>query len=196
MLKKIILGILLGCAVVSPVAAQEVSRKPVIYGATPISAVRNPEHHWSKVWNDIISKPITISGPWDAVIEHNKTLSDDEKLYYINLWVNKFIQFKVDGGKDKWDTANTALKRGNGDCEEFVITKYQMLVAAGFPESQLYVTVGYQGGQGHAILVAYTKGMFVKLENGNSSIEITHSMLYDFEPRVALNNNSAWVWRK
>lgn len=196
MWKKIVFGAIALATVSTPVVAQEMSRDPVIYGSNPIRAHKSPEVYWGKVWNDIISKPITIRGPWDDAIELAKTQTNDKKLYDINLWVNNFIKFKLDGSRDKWDDANTALKRQTGDCEEFVITKYQMLVAAGFPEKDLYVTVGYASGQGHAILVAYSKGMFVKLENGNSSVEPTNSMLYSFEPRIALNENYAWVWRK
>ena len=177
------------------VQAQE-SRTPNIYGKKATEAFKDPKLYWGKMWYDVIEKPITVSGKWDAVIEQAKGMNNRDKLLLINAWVNKNIRFRTDVNGDKWDTADVALKRGNGDCEEYVVVKYQMLVASGFPAEALYVTVGKNSDGGHAILIADTGKEFVNLENKEDSLIVTHPTIYNFTPMVALNANSAWIWKK
>lgn len=197
MFKRILICLAAISAISIPVHAQEVSRDPVIYGKHPnIKANFNQTPYWANKWETAISKPITVSGKWDNVIQEAKNLPKREKLNLINIWVNKNLHFKSDGPTDKWDSADKALKRGYGDCEEYVVIKYQMLIAAGYPETELYVTVGRNYDGGHAVLIADLDGEFRKLENNDDILEITHPTIYNFKPVIAMNDNGAWIWKR
>ncbi len=196
MFKKITVAIGAISMVLAGNAFAQESRTPNIYGKKAIETFKDPSLYWGKKWYEVISKPITERGKWDDVISSAKSMDSRDKLLLINAWVNKNIRFRTDIKGDKWDTADTALVRGNGDCEEYVVVKYQMLVSSGFPAESLYVTIGKNIDGGHAVLIADTGSEFVKLENKDDSLEVTHPTIYNFTPMVALNTTSAWIWKK
>lgn len=108
--------------------------------------------------------------------EHRATLER------INAEVNRLPQITdLDnyGVVEYWSYPN---KRG-GDCEDLALEKQRRLVALGFPENALLLTVVRQrNGEGHTVLVAETdRGEFV---------------LDNLEPAILAWSDVSYTWRK
>ena len=72
-------------------------------------------------------------------LAHEASLLDlDARPGFINVAVNQRIVYACDPasapGGDEWSTPYETLARGCGDCEDFAITKYFLLIASGAPQ--------------------------------------------------------------
>ena len=94
---------------------------------------------------------------------------DDAKialLKAVNARVNASIRPKHDGEVDVW-SVNVSV----GDCEDYVLTKRHVLIAAGLPPSAL--RIGYvktRSGEGNAILIIKADGRDLVLDNLVSAV--------------------------
>lgn len=87
------------------------------------------------------------------------------RLRAVNSAVNREIIPRQDRG-DEW-----TLNARYGDCEEYVLTKRQRLIAAGLPRGALRIAVGHTAaGVGHAVLVVRTTGGDLVLDNLTDAI--------------------------
>ena len=72
---------------------------------------------------------------WYATIETMRDMPDAQKLETANNFFNRRIRWVQDpeawGQKDYWATPLETMGNGMGDCEDFAIAKYSMLVLAG-----------------------------------------------------------------
>lgn len=115
------------------------------------------------------------------------------ELRSINGLVNRSIRETPDGGPngDQW---KVLIGGGNGDCEDFALTKRAKLIQAGWPSSALLMTVvRTRRGDGHAVLTVRTnEGDFV-LDNLHSSIRTPRATGYRFYTRQSESNPRTWV---
>ncbi len=93
--------------------------------------------------------------------------NDGERLVAVNRFFNQRIAFRSDmelwGREDHWTTPLETLAQGEGDCEDYSIAKYAVLLAVGVPVERLrlvYVRayLPQQGGaQAHMVLAYYAQ---------------------------------------
>jgi predicted transglutaminase-like cysteine proteinase len=116
------------------------------------------------------------------------------KIIDINNLVNTMVVPRTDreiwGVEERWSfPAN-----GIGDCEDYVLEKRRMLMAAGMPAGNLLITVVRQpNGDGHAVLTARTSlGDFV-LDNLEPRVLAWEDTQYRFLKRQSDQNSGVWV---
>ncbi len=110
-----------------------------------------------------------------------------------NLSVNKRIKPMTDmqlyGVEEYW-----AYPTWAGDCEDYVLLKQRELQRAGFPITDLLITVVRKpDGEGHAVLTVRTdRGDFI-LDNLNDKVVRWNATNYTYLKRQADNNTGRWV---
>lgn len=84
---------------------------------------------------------------WALLNAARKPVEHLHRAFYINGLVNGLIQYRTDlearSVLDHWDAPAETLERGVGDCEDFAITKYALLLASGIPAQKLRLGFGY-----------------------------------------------------
>ncbi len=112
----------------------------------------------------------------------------------VNAKVNAMIEPLSDiehwGVVDQWDIPND----GYGDCEDYVLLKRKLLIAAGLPRQALLVTVVKdEKGEGHAVLTVKTsRGEFV-LDNMRDRVKPWNEVPYRFVKRQSQADPNIWV---
>jgi predicted transglutaminase-like cysteine proteinase len=112
----------------------------------------------------------------------------------VNLFVNTHVKPMTDmehwGVVERWNYPDD----GYGDCEDYVLQKRRLLVAAGWPRQALLITVVRdKRGDGHAILTVKTdKGEFI-LDNQNDHILLWSDTGYRFVKRQSQTDQNVWV---
>lgn len=115
-------------------------------------------------------------------------------LVHINRWVNANIRPITDqkhwGVVERWNYPDD----GYGDCEDYVLEKRRMLMAAGWPRSALLITVVHdESDEGHAVLtIATDKGEFV-LDNQRDDVLLWSQTGYRFLKRQSQSDPNVWV---
>jgi predicted transglutaminase-like cysteine proteinase len=108
---------------------------------------------------------------WDLVTETGSTQiaytpALAAELEEVNAWVNSHHHYTLDeqqyGKLEHW---TIMAEGGAGDCEDYALTKAQMLLARGYPASALHIEVGRTtSGEGHAWLVVQTDAGDIALD--------------------------------
>jgi predicted transglutaminase-like cysteine proteinase len=105
------------------------------------------------------SEPAAASGAatgpsarWDALKSYAATLPETHRIGQVNAMFNT-LQYRTDmemhGVADYWDTPREFVERGAGDCEDFAIAKYFMLLDSGVsPDRVKLAFVHYAAGAG------------------------------------------------
>lgn len=112
----------------------------------------------------------------------------------VNRWVNESIEPLTDmehwGVVEKWSYPDD----GYGDCEDYVLLKRRMLIAAGWPRAALLITVVRdEKDEGHAVLTVKTdKGEFI-LDNQVEDVLPWNRTGYRFVKRQSQSDPNAWV---
>ena len=112
----------------------------------------------------------------------------------VNLFVNTHVKPMTDmehwGVVERWNYPDD----GYGDCEDYVLQKRRLLMAAGWPREALLITVVRdKRGDGHAVLTVKTdKGEFI-LDNQNDQILLWSDTGYRFVKRQSQNDQNVWV---
>jgi predicted transglutaminase-like cysteine proteinase len=74
---------------------------------------------------------------FDAMAFAASRLDLDARAVFVNVAVNRCVSYALDPpsapGADVWSTPFETLARGTGDCEDFAIAKFYLLVASGVP---------------------------------------------------------------
>lgn len=96
---------------------------------------------------------------------------------------------------DYWETPFQFLRR-NGDCEDYAIVKYMVLRELGIPLEDMRIVVlqDLNLGIAHAILVVYTDGKALVLDNQISSIVPADSIRH-YQPVYSVNEQGWWLHR-
>ena len=111
-----------------------------------------------------------------------------DALRRVNAAVNATIRPVADRGADHWE-----LNAKQGDCEEYVLMKRELLARLGWPRSALRITVVRDSQRYHAILVAETdRGGYV-LDNMVGHITTVKDSPYEFVVSQSVDTPGAWV---
>jgi predicted transglutaminase-like cysteine proteinase len=120
-----------------------------------------------------------------------KALKD---LARVNKWVNDSIKPMTDmehwGVVEKWSYPDD----GYGDCEDYVLLKRRLLIAAGWPREALLITVVRdKKDEGHAVLTVKTdRGEFI-LDNQAEDVLPWSDTGYRFVKRQSQQDPNVWV---
>eukprot|EP00439_Symbiodinium_sp_Y106_P088277 s1_g813.t1 len=117
-----------------------------------------------------------------------------QELASVNTQVNNQVRAVTDDvlyQRSEWWSYPT---NNAGDCEDYVLLKRKLLVAKGWPASNLLITVAkLWNGEGHAVLVAVTdKGEFV-LDNMERDIMSWQEAPYQWVSRQSQEDPKRWV---
>ncbi|MFC7396557.1 transglutaminase-like cysteine peptidase [Chelatococcus sp. GCM10030263] len=115
------------------------------------------------------------------------------KLVAVNSAINARLQPLADmthwGLTESWDYPDD----GKGDCEDYALEKRRRLIAAGFPQRVLLMTVVLdEAGQGHAVLLVRTDRGDLVLDNKRDAIFPWSATGYTFIKRES-QSQSGWV---
>lgn len=135
--------------------------------------------------------------------------TDEEKIWMVNAFFNKHVRFRNDidiwQQQDYWATPKETMQKGQGDCEDFAIAKYVVLLKMNVPMDKLrliYVrarTGGEYGNtsQAHMVLGYYSSpdAEPLILDNLLSEIYPAHRRT-DLTPIFSFNSSGLWAQGK
>lgn len=104
-----------------------------------------------------------------------KAASGRDQLVKVNQLVNATISYASDlsihGQLDRWTAPLATLKLGKGDCEDYAILKYRLLVEAGMSENDLRIVLVRDTSVriDHAVLSARVDNRWYVLDNRKSA---------------------------
>jgi predicted transglutaminase-like cysteine proteinase len=166
---------------------------PNVFGSVALAVSRTP---LDAQWNRVNASPRPAA--WTSGFAHLNAGNRETLLRQVNQWVNGRIRFVDDrrgfGQVDRWSGASETLRRGTGDCEDYALTKMQLLAALGFDGRDMYHTivrdVVRQGD--HAILVVRLDDRFVVLDNLHEDI-VDSGALPDYRPIMSYSSAGRWI---
>lgn len=143
---------------------------------------------------------------WGRLLEHARTLSEQEQLELVNTFVNRNVLYEEDRltwqVDDYWATPLETLGRGQGDCEDFSIAKYVSLGMLGMSIEKLRLTyvraeLGLPGSgitQAHMVLAYYPTPEAEPLILDNLIADLRPaSRRPDLKPVFGFNSQGLWV---
>ena len=116
----------------------------------------------------------------------------------VNRWVNSEIEYVEDRDlfkkADYWAGAKRTLRLGKGDCEDYALTKMQLLAAAGIPRSDMYLTIARDKVRNadHALLVVKFEERYFVLDNATDEL-LDGASSHDYAPVLSFSGRSAWL---
>ena len=116
-MKSHLFATLIAFAMLAPAAAQQ-RQVPtsVTSGGVPAAARAEPQ--------------------WAQIVSYINSLPETHRAGHVNMVLNGYryaADTATSGNEDLWDTPLEFIARGAGDCEDFAIAKYFMLLEAGTP---------------------------------------------------------------
>jgi len=111
----------------------------------------------------------------------------------VNRSVNQAVRYVSDdqqhGVADIWSSPLQTLRSGLGDCEDYAIAKYALMLAAGTPESDLKLLLVRDMAvrQDHAVLAVRLDGNWLVLDNRRSTL-LEGRDLQSFMPLFAIDH--------
>ena len=103
----------------------------------------------TNVTSPVVPASVRGGAQWSQLAAYINSLPASHRAGHINLVVNGFRyapDIETTGEEDHWDTPLEFVARGAGDCEDFAIAKYFMLLEAGIaPELVRLAFVFYTG---------------------------------------------------
>lgn len=116
-----------------------------------------------------------------------------ETLESVNAEVNIRVAPKTDqdhyGRDEVWTYPDD-----EGDCEDYALEKRRLLMARGFPASDLLMTVLRKpDGEGHAVLTIRTDGGDFVLDNLSPDVKLWADTPYTFVKRQSEYDSGRWV---
>lgn len=178
----------------TPVAAPAVrSGRPDLFGSVALAVGRTSlDSRWRRVRSAHLP---TTAAHYAHALRSRDALARVEA---INRYVNHRVQFTDDsrqfGRADQWSGATETLRRGRGDCEDYAITKMQMLRAAGFAPKNLYLVLvkDLVRRADHAVLVVRTADRMLLLDNGTDTVADTETVR-DYRPIFSFAATGTWT---
>jgi predicted transglutaminase-like cysteine proteinase len=149
---------------------------------------------------------VKLVDEWHRTIEAMKSMPESDKLVSANNFFNKHMRWVQDpeawGQKDYWATPLESMGNRKGDCEDFAIAKYAMLLLAGVNVDKLRITYvkAQMGGAysnvhaAHMVLAYYPSPAAVPLILDNLITDIyPATKRTDLTPVYGFNSRGLWV---
>ena len=161
-------------------------------GSARISIGRTPfDQAWARVSRKSASGKLrTIFAPQAGV--------DLDAVRKVNSWVNRTITYAEDidlyGQRDYWATASETLRKRKGDCEDYAILKYQILMQMGVAPSDMFLTLARDRvrNSDHAVLIVKMADQFYLLDNNTKEL-LPANAGQEYTARLSYSQNAAWL---
>ncbi|WP_221796100.1 transglutaminase-like cysteine peptidase [Aquisediminimonas sediminicola] len=170
--------------------------RPDVFGSVAMAVGHTPlDKKWSKLRGVRVSGR---AGPWRQMLTQARVMDQSRRIAEINHWVNARISFADDTQtyhvQDQWAGAAQTLQRGRGDCEDYAITKMQLLEAAGIDAADMFLVISRDlvRQADHAVLVVRDAGRMVVLDNGTDRV-LDMAEVRDYRPIMSYNAKGAWL---
>ena len=140
---------------------------------------------------------------FEALVGAARALDFRRRVTFINVAVNRRIEYVADpvsaSGADVWSTPCETLARGAGDCEDFAITKFFLLLASGSPRRgvrllyALYRRVDLQAApMPHLVVVAQWPLVDPPVMDCINPMLIALSRRDDLQPVFSFDQSAIW----
>lgn len=183
-----------GTRQVQPAIAPAVfSDKPDLFGTVALRVRHTP---LDDKWNHV--EHARVSGGAAVYAAGLRSFDQRTRLEAINAFVNRRVRFTDDrqeyGRSDVWSTANSTLRRGRGDCEDYAIAKIQMARAAGFSDRDIYLVVlrDLVRRADHAVAVVRSEGQMYVLDDGTDRL-LESEAVSDYRPILTFSAYGTWT---
>jgi len=113
-----------------------------------------------------------------------RELPDGGKTLDVNDYVNSRVTYTPNLTSSSWQTANTTLAIGTGDCEDFSIAKRYLLVEGGINPKELSLIVCKENDNIHMVLMWNNKIL------NNTCTDIKECTDTDLIPIYAIDYNN------
>jgi predicted transglutaminase-like cysteine proteinase len=129
-----------------------------------------------------------------SMVGQIKTASGRARLEKANQLVNTAIAYASDlsvhGQLDRWSAPLATLKSGKGDCEDYAVLKYKLLVEAGVPAGDLRIVLIRDTSVriDHAVLSARVHNRWYILDNRKSGFYVEQDLPH-YMPLFALDQS-------
>ena len=166
---------------------------PNVFGTVALAVARTP---LDAKWQSAGAANAPGLDRWTAPLRH--AVGNDEALLgEVNRWVNARVRFVNDdarGSPDRWAGAAETLRRGRGDCEDYALSKMQMLTALGFDSRRLFLVVvrDLVRRADHAVLVAHVGERYLVLDNMTDAV-LDSNQVADYLPVFSYSTAGRWV---
>jgi predicted transglutaminase-like cysteine proteinase len=133
---------------------------------------------------------------WRQIIDVLAPLDLRAKLDAVNTFVNRYPYTPSAANwsePNHWETPFEFLTR-SGQCQDYAITKFMLLRAAGVPNELLRVVVlrDWRLGLDHAVTVAYVDGEALMLDNQIPEV-VPVSGIHHYQPYYSINETGWWL---
>ena len=151
----------------------------------------NFDRDWRRVKSETVSNRAHL-------VAANAPVASESFVGAINRWVNRNVAYVEDrelfGKPDYWAGARTTLRLGKGDCEDYALTKMQLLAAAGIPQSDMFLTIARDTVRrvDHAVLVVKLQDRFVVLDNATDEL-LDGAYNHDYAPVLSFSGDKSWI---
>jgi predicted transglutaminase-like cysteine proteinase len=128
-----------------------------------------------------------------ALVDAAKTRGGRARIEHVNRAINAAIRYTSDyaqhGVADLWTSPLATLASGRGDCEDYAIAKYVILLEAGVRREDLRLLLVRDRAvrQDHAVLAVRDNGRWLVLDNRHLTLSETAS-LSQFTPLFSLDH--------
>ncbi|MDE2165092.1 MAG: transglutaminase-like cysteine peptidase [Alphaproteobacteria bacterium] len=134
---------------------------------------------------------------WAAFIDDLKSRPLADRVEHANEYLNavRYVPATTNwGSPGYWETPFEFLARG-GQCQDYAISKYLALEAAGVPDQDLRVAVVHdlQSNEDHAILIVTINGQDFVLDNLTESVDPLTSVTR-YRAYYAINDTGWWAY--
>lgn len=169
------------------------SGKPDVFGSVALRVTHTPlDTRWHQAEN------ARLSGAPARYAESLRDLTTVERLAAVNRYVNRRVHFVSDeqqfGRPDVWSAADSTLRTGRGDCEDYAIAKLQMLRSAGISDRDLYLVILHDlvRREDHAVLIVRAAGRMLLLDNGTDEL-LDSADVSDYRPVLTFASYGEWT---
>ena len=151
---------------------------------------------WDRVNHDSSQLPAL-----QQLVQPARGLTRFEQIGFVQSAVAQRIRWRSDatewGYHDYWASARETLAHGAGDQEDRAILKMQALRTLGFPERDLYLTIGKEtiGGPPITVLLVRLDNHYLVLDDW-SGPPIPAERRRDFVPMLSFASGGSWVHGK
>ena len=184
-----------GAAAATPAAApaEPATDLPNVFGSVALAVAATPlDAQWQRA---SVAEPLDV---WTRQVGPLPTGDRTALLRQVNGWVNDRLEFVEDAHlhdePDRWSGAAETLRRGRGDCEDYALTKLQLLASLGVDRNDLYLVVVRdtlrQGD--HAVLVVRADDRFLVLDN-LTDVVVESGTRADYRPIFSYSAAGRWV---
>ncbi len=132
---------------------------------------------------------------WQRIIMQAKSLTGFQRLSFVNREINRtsYIIDPQNWNKDDyWETPYEFFVY-SGDCEDFAITKYLTLKAAGVPEEAMRIVIlqDLNLNEVHSVLAVSLDGENYILDNQFPQV-MTDRAIHHYQPIYSINEHHWW----